>query len=426
MSDSLPHMVFFTDGYPYGSGEKSFVSPELEVLTTSYQVTLVAFTSKEVVAQTDYISALPPQVERITYVRPAYSGAGALSYLPHALMFFFSRIGWRELRDLWRDGFTLPRLIDSIKQYAVAGHFRDFCSKQGLFNNSPSTIYYSFWFSAQVLALAMEKRCSKNMSVASRIHGYDLYNERNLHARQPFQRTLRDACDKIFFAAESSQEYFSSAFGDECKVGQYVLNRLGVSRQIDRFEFNRREALGYETPFTLISCSSVIPLKRVELISRALESLSDCNIRWVHFGDGPLRNTVEQMSLESGIRAEFAGALPNEQILACYKKHRYGCFILVSETEGCPVCVQEALAFGMPIIITDAGGASETFRDNGYLLSQNPSSEEVAMAIRSVYEASYEQWTAWSEASFRLWEERFDLERNKQQLVQALSDIAAA
>ncbi len=357
MSDTLPHMIFFTDGYPYGPGEKSFISPELEVLSKSYQITLVAFASKEAVAQTDLISGLPLRVRLVTYVRPSYKGARALVFVPHAIKFFFSRIGWKELRDLRCDGFTLPRMIDSIKQYAVASHFRAFCSKQDLFNEPASTIYYSFWFGIQVLALAMERRHRENLAVMARIHGYDLYNERNRNNRQPFQRILRDTCDKIAFVAQSSQEYFSHTFGNERKAGQYVLNRLGVPRQLYKSDFDFRKALGYQKPFTLISCSSVIPLKRVALISEALEMLVDCNIRWVHFGDGPLRSQIESRTRRAGIQAEFTGMIPNAEILAYYGSQRPACFIHVSETEGgCPVCVQEALAFGMPIIITDTRG----------------------------------------------------------------------
>lgn len=423
-NNELTHLVLITDGYPYGPGEKPFASPELLALTEEYHVTLVAFASDEQIAQHGLVSDLPSEVELVTYVRPSFKGVSTLAYLPHALGGVFSGIFWRELCQLVSDGFSVPRLLDSIKQYALASHFRAFCKGIGLFGDADQALYFTFWFGPQLLALALERSRRQGMRLVSRIHGYDLYNERNPHGRQPFQRLKRDSCARILFVAEASRHYFANAFGHELFPGQYVTNRLGVSKRINFEKLEERCSLGPERPFTIVSCSSVIPLKRVGLIAGALKLLPDLDIHWVHFGDGPLLEDIRRMVADSDIRADFMGSVPNEDVLTHYADHRPGCLILVSETEGCPVCVQEALSFGMPIIVTDVGGVSETFSGNGVLLPAQSTADDVAQAIREVVLAPPVLWTSWSRASYRLWSERFDLHRNKRALLDCLSEVS--
>lgn len=419
----LPHLVFVTDGFPYGFGEKSFVGPELEALVGSYRVTLVAFASNELASQQEFTSTLPKEVELITCERPPYHGLRALTYLPYVLGCVFSRTFLSELRQLFADGFSASRLLDSVKQYAVAAYFRSFCKRAGLFDNAETTTYYTFWFGAQLLAFVLEQERLHCMRIVSRAHGYDLYNERNRHGRQPFQRVKRDACARILFVASASRDYFVKAFGQELFSGQYVVNRLGVLRNLDCEQFQFRNELGPESPFMLISCSSVIPLKRVELIADALGYLCDLNIRWIHFGDGPLLDEIRRKVSKKDIRVEFRGYTPNQEILAYYGTHRPGCFILVSESEGGPVCVQEALSFGMPIIVTDTVGGMESFANNGILLSVHTTAIEVAEAIRTIALASSDQWAAWSRASYCLWNKCFNLQHNKRALLDTLSAV---
>ena len=52
----------------------------------------------------------------------------------------------------------------------------------------------------------------------------------------------------------------------------------------------------------MASCSSLIPLKRVGLLIEALSDIKDIapdgNVKWVHFGDGELRQLLEKQANE--------------------------------------------------------------------------------------------------------------------------------
>lgn len=424
MDSQCRNLVLITDGFPYGPGEKPFVGPELDALVTRYKVTLVAFTSKAMLARKELISTLPARVKLITYVRPEYRGFDSAAYLPYFLRFAFSRVAWREMRDLIYDGFSVKRLLDSMKQYALACHFLRFCSKRGLFIGGENTLYYSFWFGAQLLALSLKKINTPAMKIVSRIHGYDLFNTEQSHGRQPFERIKRDYCNRVIFVASSSREYFLNTFGAECHIGQYNLNRLGVHQHLSRSQLDYRISREREQPFLLVSCSNVIPRKRVDLIARALSKLDCEKIRWIHFGGGPMLGELKDVASNFGLNAEFRGPTANQDIIDFYQQNRVDCFILTTRNEGgCPVAIQEAISFGIPIIATAVGGVPETVQDNGILLSSDPSPDEVATAIQRIIASSESLWKKLCIGSWELWNSKFNCSVNKAELLELLDSV---
>ncbi|MCM3711642.1 glycosyltransferase family 4 protein [Sporosarcina luteola] len=107
-----------------------------------------------------------------------------------------------------------------------------------------------------------------------------------------------------------------------------------------------------------------------------LESLVKLkHLGWkIHFvGDGPEKGKVEQFAIENGIthKVFFEGWLQNvDGILA-----KADIFILLSEYEGLPLSILEAMRAGLPIIATDVGGVKEAVTaENGILVRVDDSS----------------------------------------------------
>lgn len=103
---------------------------------------------------------------------------------------------------------------------------------------------------------------------------------------------------------------------------------------------------------------------------RLVEALSDLKtLPWImHFvGDGPMKEVVENCAINKGIsdRVLFEGWHSNvEQLLATSDV-----FILLSEFEGLPLSILEAMRAGLPIIATDVGGVREAVTaENGFLV----------------------------------------------------------
>lgn len=412
--DNKPHLVLFSDTFPFGKGEKSFLIPELEALSRSFRITLVTQVSEELRAEHADVTPLDPSIE-LVIIEPS----STLEYLFALPSILTSSLMHKEVRDLVSDGFSFARLLDSVKQYLSAKAFWRACKRRGLFECSNTALYYSFWFTYRLLSLCMEAQHTPGMRIIGRVNGFDLYNERCLYRRQPFQRIKRDGCNRVLFGASTAKEYFTQAFGAEAFYGQYVLNRLGVDGGSNKNSSVIRD------PFLLVSCSNVIPLKHVDLIVEALRKLSNPDIRWVHFGDGPELGYIRGLAEGNGLNCWLPGSVSNDFVLSFYRDSSVGCFIALSESEGgCPVSLQEALSFGIPAIVSEAGGAHyEGVDSNGIRLPDNPSVDEVASAIDSMYHLGDEDWQSMSARSYELWEQCFDSDACKAELIHVLNSI---
>lgn len=100
----------------------------------------------------------------------------------------------------------------------------------------------------------------------------------------------------------------------------------------------------------------------------ALSKITDLQWKLQFVGDGPNLAVVESMCYELGLleRVSFPGA--------CYdiaeRLYQSDVFVLLSNWEGLPLTILEAMSAGLPIIASDVGGVKETIDDScGVLIS---------------------------------------------------------
>lgn len=60
----------------------------------------------------------------------------------------------------------------------------------------------------------------------------------------------------------------------------------------------REKKYNKEDELRIVSCSNVVPVKRLDLIVETLQHILDINIKWTHFGDGIMMNQIKEMSRE--------------------------------------------------------------------------------------------------------------------------------
>ena len=141
--------------------------------------------------------------------------------------------------------------------------------------------------------------------------------------------------------------------------------------------------------YVITSCSSIIPLKRVELIFKSINLASQSHqIIWHHFGDGcnmpKLKKLIHDTTTESKLKIMLHGQVSHEEIIEFYQKNHVDLFINLSETEGIPVSIMEAISFNIPVIATNVGGVSEIVNQQcgtGILVDVNSSEVKVCEKI---------------------------------------------
>ena len=144
---------------------------------------------------------------------------------------------------------------------------------------------------------------------------------------------------------------------------------------------------------TIVSCSAISPVKRVGLLLRALRELSrSAPVQWIHFGDGPLRGQLESeidALADDRLQVDLRGQTANSDVMAFYLATPVDVFVNVSDSEGVPVSIMEAMSVGIPIVATDVGGVSEVVgvgKGSGTLIDAAASADEIAEAIRRTAE----------------------------------------
>lgn len=125
-------------------------------------------------------------------------------------------------------------------------------------------------------------------------------------------------------------------------------------------------------PVRLIMVARFSEQKDHGLLLQALAALPEhCVFQVDLVGDGPLRGKFEKMAEKMGLgqKVNFMGSRDDvPELLA--KAH---IFLLVSQWEGFPISILEAMQAGLPVISTDVGGVNEAVVDKktGFLVPRN-------------------------------------------------------
>lgn len=116
----------------------------------------------------------------------------------------------------------------------------------------------------------------------------------------------------------------------------------------DKYSGVARTACSLHKPFVFGFVGRLVALKQVDCIIAALPE----NAELLVVGDGPERERLQRLS--AGKRVSFAGALYGEDKIAAYGK--MDALVLYSTHDQWGFVVNEALASGMPVVVSDGVG----------------------------------------------------------------------
>jgi glycosyltransferase involved in cell wall biosynthesis len=150
----------------------------------------------------------------------------------------------------------------------------------------------------------------------------------------------------------------------------------------DRFQGQPRRDRQQTDRVELLAVGFLLKRKAIDLIISAVSELviAGRNIRLTIVGDGPQRQALQYMTAQCRLDSyvEFVGAVPNSQIADYY--NRADIFVNMSRAEAFSVVCLEAMASGLAIVASPAGGFSDAIESgiNGSLVSPNDHSDLAA------------------------------------------------
>jgi glycosyltransferase involved in cell wall biosynthesis len=152
----------------------------------------------------------------------------------------------------------------------------------------------------------------------------------------------------------------------------------------------------------------------LHLIVEILKNFKE-DVVWTHFGSGPLEEEIamQAKSLANNVSINFKGLVDNKDIMNFYLNTHVDFFINVSEIEGIPVSLMEAISFGIPVLGCNICGVPEivNFR-TGYLLDKDFNPKDVAKIIKDHNSKSLEQKIEFTKNVKSFWLEKFNAKKN--------------
>lgn len=401
----MKELILITAGFPFGMGE-TFLETEVKYLAEGFDnVKIVAINPSNQTRR-----SLPENCQA-TALEINVGGKEKLK----ALRYLFTKLFWREvkvIRSVYKKKLTKGMINTMLISLYRASKIKD--ELETLLDTNEQ-IFYSYWCDDAALALGLLKEKHPKVSAVCRTHGWDVYFEVHALNYLPFRQFIANQLDGIYPISHKGKEYIT----EQWKVSnpeKVEVARLGVTAQ--------KKVIPSGT-FTMVSCSNLIPLKRVELIIEGLSHITELPINWTHFGDGHEKERFVQLAntkLGSIIKWEFKGRVPNAEVLQWYSENGPTLLINVSSSEGIPVSIMEAMSFGIPCIATDVGGNSEIVNEqNGKILAENPTPQEIADAICTFFEPSV--FKLKSEGAFLTWEKQYNGEKNYTAFVKQLIQL---
>lgn len=411
------NLYLATNGFPWGNGEKTFIMPELPYLLEQFDITILARVSNETGQEDE--TKLDESIKVLKYVARPLTGKEIVAGSIKAVL---SLTMLREITEIICERKNIKvRIAESLSFYLHAQKYKKWLEKNRIIIPDKKAVFYSYWSDYFHMSAIMLKKKYPSLKVISRLHGMDLYNERHVGGRQPFKKIMDLKTEKLVFACEYGMKYYIRQFTDKKSKSKYEVCRLGTD------EIKKVPSQLRHNSFCLVSCSNVIPLKRVEIIVDALSRIRDFNIKWVHFGDGESLEGIKKKASEKisdNITVQFVGHAENKKIREFYENNQVDCFITTSSTEGgCPVSITEAMSASIPVIGTCVGGITEMINGNGVLLPENPTIIEVEKAIREIYSLDDEQKQKMCNRSLEIWRQFFDERNNAQHIVKILKGV---
>lgn len=370
-------LYYFTDHYPYGRGNM-WKQYELEILRKHF-TSIVVIPLHSGGNKDKPFMELPQGVKSI---KPLFEKMPNEKISSKDIFTIFDKYFFIYLREAFRANifFSKARIVKWIQKILFVKKLLGLQSLKELLSGSDDdTVFYFFWGTgtADMISFA---RGFKYKKIVIKMHRFDLFEYVNDNYI-PFRNRLIKNSDYIIPSSQAGVDHLQekySVYSNKFKVIRCGTVSKGISYQ------SSNEVL------QIISCSWCIPVKRVHLIIEALALLPDSvKVEWRHIGSGELLDDLKEQAkkiIRSNVKVIFEGEIAVDEVINYYVEKEVDLFINVSESEGVPYSIMEAMSAGIPIFATKVGGTGEIVDDSiGKLLNENISALELSREIEKYY-----------------------------------------
>ena len=423
-------LLLITSQYPYNYGDVAFIRPEMPFLSRAFDKVHVMYTDSDAVP---YKKIDVPA--NVVVISPSTNCNCNRKRFKRARTLFISlfhpfRIIYIFLIELWSLLIYKKICIQTMKiamNYILDVNSYMVYLKKYLHENHKIKMIYTYWFERKTFAaLIYKKYFNKHIKCITRTHRYDLYELSQENNYQPYKRWMDRHIDRIFFVSKAGQDYYLSLFAGSHK-DKYLLSKLGIENP-----YALKDTDNYPSSnecLNIVSCSYMVPVKRIHLIIETLAKISDIMIKWVHIGDGKERDLLEKVAQrlfrdKNNIHYNFVGHLDNYLVKKFYHDNHFDCFVSTTESEGLPVSMMEAISFGIPVIASNVGGISEIVNnDTGILLDPDNCVEELTSALHRFYSMSNTEKQTLRKSCRKYWEDNYMAEKQYSLFVENLKKL---
>jgi glycosyltransferase involved in cell wall biosynthesis len=373
-------LIYFTSSYPYGIGEV-WKTNELNVFRNYFN---------EIVVLPETYGGNPSNPKRlpegVQLAGPIFQNAP----LPSSKKEFFRALTHRKSFLFFKE-FFLKKVYSSKSRFTTwltaTIHAMDLLKneriKDVLKNASTDTVLYFYWGKGSCGFLPFINNQLFKKTVV-KMHRFDLFEDEN----NGYIAYRKQLLKKITMAAPSSQN--GKDHLDKLYPGLTAKSMVFRCGTLASGQFSKPST---DAVFQLFSCSYLVPVKRVEIIIKALAALQ-FEFHWHHIGDGPERQNLEELlalyHLEH--KVTFHGKMNSDDVFQFYIDHPVDIFINVSASEGVPFSIMEAFSAGIPVFATNVGGTGEIVNDTvGKIMEKDLQPSVLAQYITDYWQIPFEK-----------------------------------
>ena len=425
-NNNMKNLIMITNYFPYGNDTgEMYLQNEIFKLSEKFNK-IIIFSCDACKEDKLFTNILPKNVIPIPLAK--YNKKSKLKYIFKTFFTMIKRKN-KEVKDEWKEkkGFFkhifLSYFITKSQDRLDKINSLDIFEKYII---TDSIIIYSYrLFDLAYIGLKIKSKLVnelnfKNVKAVSRAHGYDLYEDRNKLNYLPLRKYLFNNLDKVYLCSKYGEDYLNEKYKKYSE--KFICSYLGSKDY--KYDYLPIQNKTLE----IISCSNVIPVKRVQMISEVVRKLSKkINVHWTHIGGGKdfekLKSSCNDL-INDNI-AKIMGAISHKDVLEFYQKNHFDLFINLSLSEGLPQSIMEAISFGIPTIATDAGGTSEIVIDNvsGILIPLNENVDTIVEKILLFQKKSNDEIIEFRKTSRDFWKNNFDSDNNSDEFIRELERL---